>query len=133
MRNIDSELSLWGTIQQQTQTIFGSIFTPYLAILKFKISVFTHFGHIWSLKNLISSLNTVKLITFVMFIFKIPQNMEKIPLILYKKAKKCNKPCFTPQNGLLLVENIHLVQELWQNYAFWDGKSYNKLPLYIHH
>ena len=75
VRNIDFELSLWGTIQQQTQTICGSTFTPYLAILKFKISVFTHFGHIWSLKNLISSLNTVKMITFVMFILKIPQNL----------------------------------------------------------
>ena len=32
VRNIDFELSLWGTIQQQTQTIFGSTFTPYLAI-----------------------------------------------------------------------------------------------------
>ena len=52
-----------------------------------------------------------------MFIFKVPQNMEKISLILYKKAKNAINYASHHKNALLLVENSHLVQELWLNWG----------------
>ena len=68
--------------------IFWVHFYTILSQLKAKNITFAYVGHIWSLKNLILSLNTVKMIIFAMLMFKIPQNMEKMSIILYKKANK---------------------------------------------
>ena len=61
--------------------------------------------------------NYTPLVKFLKFTFKVPQNMEKISLILYKKAKNAINYALYHKNALLLVENSHLVQELWLNWG----------------